>query len=74
MTIRAGQDGIAHLILRSVGPSSVRLTIPYEFKREHDLGAGDHVVWTPQPDGTVQLRFVKTHFEEVSEDEMAEAS
>jgi hypothetical protein len=64
MTIRTAPEGVAHLIVRRTSNTALRIGIPAQFWRERGLGEGDHCVWTPQPDGTVQLRFVKTHFEE----------
>ncbi len=57
--IRQGNE-IFHLILRRINRQSLRLVIPFPYARDYDLDAGDHVVWTPEADGSVRLKFVKT--------------
>jgi len=47
------------IILRRVGPASLRFTVPSDYVHRFDLSPGDTVVWTEEADGSVRLRFVR---------------
>jgi hypothetical protein len=62
---------IVHLILRRINRQTLRLVIPAQYQKAHDLGEGDHVIWIPETDG-VRLKFVKTR--QLAEPSDAEAT
>jgi hypothetical protein len=67
----SAQVGVEHIILRRMNRYALRLIIPQKFWKENNLGAGDHVVWIPEGNDCVRLKFVRTR--KVAE-EYAEAS
>jgi hypothetical protein len=46
-----------YLYLRGMGASSLHLTVPMDYARQHDLAPGTPVCWQPTPDG-VQLKLI----------------
>jgi hypothetical protein len=65
---------VVSLLVRRMNRTALRVGIPNRYWRDHDIREGDLVIWTPQPDGTVRLKFVKTRETEQVEEAMAEAS
>jgi hypothetical protein len=49
---------LTHLILRKIN-TTLRISLPHQFIKEHGLSEGDHVVWIPNENGDVTLKFVR---------------